>query len=108
MSAPYAPTGPIQFRPGPASETGADTFNAASRGEYEISASAISTASVMHKNPTSSLSRLFSVGVRRRTKFSSALGKAESCDGCVGASARPPGGTPNRFEYTRQTRAGDN
>src|SRR5258708_558342 len=79
MSALYAPTGPIQFSAGPPSSVGADTLNAASRGEYEISASAMSTASVTHKNPISSLSRLLSVGVRKRTELSSALGKAESC-----------------------------
>jgi hypothetical protein len=35
----------------------------------------MSAASVTHKNPISSLSRLFSVGVRKRTGFSSAFGE---------------------------------
>src|SRR5208282_2118640 len=71
----YAPTGPIQLRAGLPSGAGAATLNAESWGEYEISASAIKTASVIHKNPISSLSRLFSVGVSKRTEFSSAFGE---------------------------------
>ncbi len=71
----YAPAGPIQLRAGLLSGGCALTLNDASCGEYEINASAISTASVMHKNPISSLSRLFPVGVRKRTRFSSAFGE---------------------------------
>src|SRR5580704_2346945 len=83
MSEPYAPTGPIQLRAGLPSGGGALTLNAASFGEYDSSASAINTASVTHKNPISSLSRLFAVGVRKRTNLSSAfLGKAECRGGC--------------------------
>src|SRR6267142_1042766 len=71
----YAPTGPIQLRTAPPSEDCRLTLNAASRGEYEISAAASKTATMMHKKPTSSLSRLFSVGVNKRTNLSSAFGE---------------------------------
>src|ERR1700676_1725141 len=74
-SALYAPAGPIQFRAGLLSGPGALTLNAASFGEYESNASAISTASVMHKKPISSLNRLFPVGVRKRTKSPQLLGE---------------------------------
>ncbi len=72
-SAPKAPAGPIQFRAGVPSRPGALTLNDASFGEYESNASAMSTASVIYKNPTSSLSRLFPVGVSKRKKLSSAI-----------------------------------
>jgi len=55
----YAPTGPIQLFVTPPSRGCALTLNDASRGEYEISASATRTASEMHKKPTNSFSRLF-------------------------------------------------
>src|ERR1700682_3035862 len=74
-SALYAPTGPIQLRTALPSETCRLTLKAASCGEYEMSAAATSTATMMPKNPTSSLSRLFSVGVKRRTNLSSAFGE---------------------------------
>ena len=74
-SAPYAPTGPIQFFAAPPSGGGALTLNAASFGLYVSSASAISSATVKHKNPTSSLSRLFPVGVRIRTKSPQLFGE---------------------------------
>jgi hypothetical protein len=63
------------------------TLNAASCGEYEMSASAINTASVIHKKPISSLSRLFSVGVRKRTDFSSAFwGRLSGATGTLALS----------------------
>ena len=72
-SAPYAPAGPIQLRAKLPSGTEALTLNDASFGEYDSNASAISTASVMHKNPISSLKRLFPLGVNRRKRLSSAF-----------------------------------
>src|SRR6516225_3276291 len=72
-SAEYAPAGPIQFPVAPPGGGGAETFHDASRGEYENKDAAISSATVIHKNPINSLSRLFPVGVRKRTdRFSSA------------------------------------
>ena len=55
----YAPTGPIQLLVTAPSDGCALTLNDASPELYESSASAIKTASEMHKNPTSSFSRLF-------------------------------------------------
>ncbi len=72
-SAQYAPTGPIQFWV--TALSGAETLNAASFGKYVSNASAISTASVIHKNPISSLKRLFPVGVRMRTKSPQLFGE---------------------------------
>src|SRR5579883_3432348 len=72
----YAPTGPIQFRVRWSSPPVALTLNAASRGEYEISASPIKIAVTMHKNPVSSFRRLFSVGVKNRTILSSTVAHA--------------------------------
>ena len=83
----YAPTGPIQFRAGCSSAAGPLTLNAASLGEYEIKASPVRTANVMHRKPISSLSRLFSVGVRKRTEFSSAFWGRPSAAG--GAALSP-------------------
>src|SRR5437899_9163152 len=93
-SAAYAPAGPIQFCVG--APSGVLTFHDGSFGEYDINASAIKTASEMHKNPTSSLSRLFSVGVRKRTKISSAFWGRLSVAAGAGAIAIPPGGTPKQ------------
>src|SRR5215469_4267332 len=68
----YAPTGPIQLWVRWSSPFEALTLKAASLGEYEIKANPIRIAAIMHKKPISSLSRLFSVGVRKRTRVSSA------------------------------------
>src|SRR5260370_12305656 len=82
-SAPYAPAGPIHFRAGLPSDPAALTLSAASFGEYDSSASAMSTASVIHKNPISSLNRLFPFGVSKRKKISSALrGRLSVVAGC--------------------------
>src|SRR5882724_3041964 len=100
-SALCAPTGPIQLLTPPPSEGCRLTLNAASRGEYEISAAASKTATMMHKNPTSSLSRLFSVGVRKRTNLSSAFWGRLSVAAGAGAVAIPLGGTPERNDDTK-------
>src|ERR1700682_5668059 len=97
MSAKYAPKGPIQLFIACTAGAGADTLNDGSRGLYEKRLSAISTAQVIAKNPINSLRRRFSVGVSKRTRFSSgAKGQGLAAQkGRVGASARSPiGGTP--------------
>lgn len=60
-----APTGPIQLLIGPA--IGAATLNDGSCGEYESKLSARMNAKLSPTKPTSSFSRLFSVGERIRT-----------------------------------------
>src|ERR1700674_466754 len=72
-----APTGPIQFRAGPDDGGAAETLNEASCGEYESRLSASRIARLSPTNPTSSLMRLFSVGVRMRTKSPRWLGIGE-------------------------------
>src|SRR5215467_867993 len=94
MSEAYAPTGPIQSFVTPPSRGCALTLNDASLGEYESSASAIKTASEIHKKPTNSLSRLFWVGVRKRTKILLSFWGRLSVAAGAGAIAIPPGGTP--------------
>jgi len=53
----------------------AETLKDASAGQYVNNAAAIKSASVRHKNPTSSLSRLLPVGVRKRTRSPQLLGE---------------------------------
>src|SRR5690348_3404295 len=105
----YAPTGPIQLLITPPSDGCALTLNEASRGEYEIRAREINTPSEIHKNPTNSFSRLFSVGVRKRTRSPQLLGKAECGSGCwryrnpAWKNAQTKMMIPNTSRYTTNT-----
>src|SRR5712672_2206085 len=74
-SALYAPTGPITLCGGASLAVLAETLNDASAGQYVNNAAAIKTASVRHKNPISSLSRLLPVGVRKRTRSPQLFGE---------------------------------
>ena len=62
-----APNGPIQLRAGIELETGAETLNEGSSGEYESRLRASRMARLKPTKPISSLRRLLSVGVMKRT-----------------------------------------